>query len=218
MPYNPKNPNTTLTNITALGLHYDQNATDAYQFFNKSLQQVPCNTSSTAQYSLARNCDDCADAYKQWLCAVIIPRCQDYTNDASYLQPRAVNTPFVNQTLAGMVQGGPEFGMKNMTYYNASRNPMIDSDISPGPYKEILPCKEVCYNLVQSCPALLQFACPLPNFGLNWTYGDLDTSLPPGEYSCNAMAVRINGAPALRGRRMVAMMMAASATLVVMAV
>ena len=48
---------------------------------------------------------------------------------------------------------------------------MIDTDIQPGPYKEVLPCVDLCYSLVQSCPASLQFVCPLKNHGLNYTYG-----------------------------------------------
>lgn len=179
-----------------LGLAYDQNAIDAYVFFNKSLQQVPCNTTASAQYSLARNCTDCADAYKQWLCAVLIPRCEDFSNDASYLQPRAVSQGFINQTLNSLFPSinGTALSDYNKTipYMNSSRNRWIDDVIEPGPYKEVLPCKELCYNLVQSCPAVLQFACPLPGFGLEISYGNLDPNLPPGQYSCNWMALEMS--------------------------
>ncbi|KAG9818558.1 hypothetical protein KCU77_g17340, partial [Aureobasidium melanogenum] len=37
---------------------------------------------------------------------------------------------------------------------NSSRNPTIIVDtIAPGPYKEVLPCQDLCYSLVRSCPA-----------------------------------------------------------------
>jgi calcium channel MID1 len=55
---------------------------------------------------------------------------------------------------------------------NGSRNPTIDLVIAPGPYKEILPCEDLCYKLVQSCPASMQFACPQPGvIGFNESYG-----------------------------------------------
>lgn len=38
---------------------------------------------------------------------------------------------------------------------------MIDQKIKPGPWKEVLPCEDLCYQLVQSCPAALGFACPI---------------------------------------------------------
>ena len=38
---------------------------------------------------------------------------------------------------------------------------MIDQIIKPGPWKEVLPCEDLCYQLVQSCPAALDFACPI---------------------------------------------------------
>ena len=47
-----------------------------------------------------------------------------------------------------------------MTYLSSSRNPLIDTVVKPGPYKELLPCKSLCYGLVQNCHALLGFACP----------------------------------------------------------
>lgn len=55
---------------------------------------------------------------------------------------------------------------------NSSRNPaVIDEMIRPGPYKEVLPCEDLCYSLVQSCPAALGFGCPYPGRGLEADYG-----------------------------------------------
>jgi hypothetical protein len=53
---------------------------------------------------------------------------------------------------------------------NASRNPLIDSQIMPGPYKEILPCQDICYTLVKSCPSTFGFGCPRGEW-LNASYG-----------------------------------------------
>lgn len=37
---------------------------------------------------------------------------------------------------------------------------MIDREIKPGPYKELLPCEDLCFDIVRSCPAQLGFVCP----------------------------------------------------------
>lgn len=73
-------------------------------------------------------------------------------------------------------------------YYNTSRNAFIDEKIQPGPYKEILPCEEICYEVVQACPAAMQFRCPqphMPSFNASYaqrpTEGDAFTCNYPGE-------------------------------------
>lgn len=63
---------------------------------------------------------------------------------------------------------------------------MIDRVVRPGPYKEVLPCEDLCYSLVQSCPAALQFACPLPGKGLERSYGRRSGE---GELPCNYLGV-----------------------------
>ena len=169
VPSNPRlySPTTGLPDLAAL---YDSNAASAYQNFSYSLQQIACNTTSTAQYSLARNCDDCARAYKQWLCAVTIPRCEDYNNDAPWLKARNVAQPFANGTI--ITPSTPmDQALMTAVATNSSRNPIIDSTIRPGPYKEVLPCEDLCYDLVQSCPAILGFGCPYPGRGLEDSYG-----------------------------------------------
>ena len=94
----PSNPDkfSPTTGLPDLAATYDKTASDWYQVFNYSLQQIPCNITSTAQYSLARNCDDCARAYKQWLCAVTIPRCDDFSSTAPWLMPRNTAQNFTN--------------------------------------------------------------------------------------------------------------------------
>ncbi|EXJ62669.1 hypothetical protein A1O7_03107 [Cladophialophora yegresii CBS 114405] len=173
VPTNPNkfSPETGLPDLAAL---YDSNAAQMYQYFNYSLQQIPCNTTSSAQYSLARNCDDCARAYKQWLCAVTIPRCADYSNPSGYLKPRNVGQPFINGSSISSdpsLVAGQDQVLLAAVATNSSRNPLIDTSIGPGPYKEVLPCEDLCYDLVQSCPASLGFACPIAGKGLEESYG-----------------------------------------------
>lgn len=179
VPSNPK----TFPNITDLKILYDDNARNLSQNFSYSLQQIPCNTSSSAQYSLARNCDDCAAAYKTWLCAVTIPRCYDFSSNLTYLQPRNVAQNFINGTKPSD-SSDPSFSSVNQStvYMNSSRNSLIDTIIKPGPYKEVLPCQDLCHTLVQNCPAALGFACPLPKRGLNWSYG---FRVPSGDITCS---------------------------------
>ena len=205
-PANPRTFNTT----DLLAQKYDQYAYSLYQNFTNSLQQIPCNTTSSAKYSLARTCDDCDAAYRQWLCAVTIPRCEDISNPSPYLQPRAVNYPFINPSYAVGNDGDLAFSSTNRSriYFNSSRNPMIDAVIQPGPYKELLPCKDICYDLIRSCPAALQFACPLDGHGLNYSYG---SPHPGRELRCNSPRTGISGATGLRVTGVVALHVALTA-------
>lgn len=209
-PANPQTFNTT----ELLALQYDQYAQSLYQNFTYSLQQIPCNTTSSAQYSLARTCSDCDAAYRQWLCAVTIPRCEDISKPAPYLQPRAVNYTFINSSYAVGTDGDLAFSKANRSRlsFNSSRNPMIDSVIRPGPYKELLPCKDICYNLIRSCPAALQFACPLEGHGLNYSYG----SPHPGEVRCNSPWTGKSGAVGLKVTGVVAFYAALAAAFMAM--
>ncbi|KAL8673850.1 MAG: hypothetical protein Q9168_001762 [Polycauliona sp. 1 TL-2023] len=185
VPSNPK----TKPNVTELGLLYDTWANESYQNFNKSLQQIPCETTDSAKYSLARDCDDCDNAYKAWLCAVTIPRCEDFStpfNDKRHLLPRNINQAFINGTETPNDEvTGSLFSPENKTsnHFGVSRNPRIDNEIQPGPYKEMLPCKDLCYHLTQNCPAALGFACPLDSRGLNFSYGHQGQNAK--EWFCN---------------------------------
>lgn len=165
VPANSKN----FPNVSSLAAYYDNATQYSYQFFQKVLAQIPCETTASAQYSLARNCSDCDDAYRQWLCAVSIPRCTDYTSDLPWLQPRAQGQPFPNGTF---LDPSTLAYVNHSAALNGSRNATIDQSVVPGPYKELLPCEDLCYNLVQSCPASMGFDCPQPgNMGFNVSYG-----------------------------------------------
>lgn len=179
VPYNPS----LQTNLTELGLQYNKQAFDLYQNFFFSRQQIPCNTTSSAQYSLARNCTDCDAAYKDWLCAVTIPRCQDYSNqEYSWLQERSVNQSFWHSN-SSFLPASNETGL-NKANRNSGRTPFIQNEIRPGPWREVKPCSDLCYRLVQSCPAALQFECPVGEW-LNASYGDRKNATPGSNVTCN---------------------------------
>lgn len=132
--------------------------------------QIPCETDPTSRYSLARGCDDCRNAYKRWLCTVAIPRCEDYTSDNFFTIIRNAGQPFPNGTL---VPDEERQQLMQKTFHNSSRNRFIDEAIKPGPYREILPCEDICYEVVQSCPAAIGFSCPRPGWpGFNASYGE----------------------------------------------
>ncbi|KAI0471988.1 stretch-activated Ca2+-permeable channel component-domain-containing protein [Xylariaceae sp. FL0804] len=168
----PGNPE-TFPNAAALGQFYDEFTQGMYRNFEFALQQYPCQAEPIRQYSLVKNCDDCKTAYKNWLCSVAIPRCEDFSTpdqEGVYLQPRRVNTPFANGTLL------PESIRANSTdnrARNSSRNPAIDTQVQPGPYKELLPCNDLCYDLIKSCPAAMGFGCPMPGapYSFSTSYG-----------------------------------------------
>lgn len=132
-----------------------------------------------------RNCSTCAAAYKTWLCSVTIPRCEDFTSNDTWLQPRALNQTFPDGTPLSQELLAPYAADMSNSAFLSSRNPLIDSQVKPGPYKEILPCQELCYDLVQSCPAQLGFACPRPWLtGFNTSYG-VKPPIDNGSVVCN---------------------------------
>jgi calcium channel MID1 len=156
-------------NNTELAKAYDNYAKSMYDNFLKVMMQIQCETDSTSRYSLARNCDDCKNAYKRWLCTVSIPRCEDFQGDSLFTVIRNVGQPFPNgSTLATDLQTS----LAQVPSQNISRNSFIDTTIQPGPYKEILPCEDICFQVVQSCPAAIGFKCPQEGmYGFNVSYG-----------------------------------------------
>lgn len=186
----PSNP--TLFGMERLMTFYDDIAVGWYKNFSYSLQQVQCTASKTSAYSLSRNCTDCDLAYKNWLCAVTIPRCMDYSSPLPYLASRAASELFYNSTSDSLQQHpftaplSPEQieEHENTTMHGvSSRNKMIDSIVRPGPYKEIKPCQDLCWALVQSCPSSFGFACPQPgSWGWERSYGVRDGE---GDVTCS---------------------------------
>lgn len=162
----PSNPN-KFSDMPSLAAFYDNYTQSYYESFKKVLAQTACETTSTSQYSLARTCNDCEVAYKRWLCSVTIPRCTDFSSQNEWLIPRAMSQAFPNGTFLPN-----EVKDAILPYMRNSRNPIIDEQIRPGPYKEVLPCDDLCYNVVQSCPASMGFTCPVPgDLGFEHSYG-----------------------------------------------
>ncbi|CAH2354932.1 stretch-activated cation channel Mid1p [[Candida] railenensis] len=134
---------------------YDSNAKSIYQNFSKALQQVACNTTSDAIFSPLLTCDDCSESYKDWLCAVTIPRCSTRSIDGyKYREVNESRSDFINYAIQPM-----------------------------NPYYEILPCVNVCEAVVRTCPSVFGFACPTGNDTISLSYyWDTDDSEYP---TCN---------------------------------
>jgi len=195
----PSNP--TIFGNLDLKNFYDDLAAKWWKNFTYSLQQVQCNASSAAAYSLVRNCDDCSAAYKNWLCAVTIPRCMDRSSGLSYLAERSSNKLFWNNTSSAWQKHPfmPKLAQGEMDEWTStggwlkngnqttsrvpSRNTKIDEIVKPGAYKEVRPCKDLCWTLVQSCPSQLGFTCPRDfTWGKEMSYGERDGG---GDVTCS---------------------------------
>lgn len=156
--------NASTFSVPELSNLYDNMAKERYSNFSKSLQQISCDVAEDDRYSMFSTCRDCDYSYRQWLCAITIPRCADWENNASYLAPREVGK---------------------------SRNPEINRLIKPGRYKEILPCRSLCYGLVRTCPLSLGFTCPTQDlinssYGVMGDDGDVTCSYPGAVYDDNS--------------------------------
>ncbi|EHA47483.1 calcium influx-promoting protein ehs1 [Pyricularia oryzae 70-15] len=162
---------TAFPNPEALGKAYDDQAKEIYDSFEIQIAQVQCETENAQIYSLARTCDDCRAAYKDWLCSVSIPRCEEVTENKGWLH----NRNFDNSD--GQLE----------TFEASSRNSFVNEAIVPRPYKELLPCDELCYDLVQSCPNSMGFVCPTPQskYGFNHSYHIREQDEASGEFKCN---------------------------------
>jgi calcium channel MID1 len=155
--------------IEDLKRFYDEYAEQMYGNFSKAMMQVQCDTANTSKYSLAKTCDDCKTAYKNWVCSVAIPRCEDFGKQDTFLQMRNIMASFPD---GSQVDPGIRERYGTTIAFNSSRLPRIDLEIDPGPYKEVLPCEDLCYNIVQSCPAALGLGCPQPGMiGFETSYG-----------------------------------------------
>lgn len=192
----PANPG-LFPNISTLAAHYDNNTKAQFDVFKKALAQIPCETTPSAQYSLARNCNDCSNAYKEWICAVSIPRCTDWSPNVigqPWLQQRNMIQPFPDSSIvldSGVYKNAND---SSVAAIKSSRNVTIDSIVRPGPYNEILPCDDLCYHIVQSCPAIMGFTCPRPgqkSFNQSYAVTSERKCNFPGSQGLNSWGARL---------------------------
>ncbi|KAG0180586.1 stretch-activated cation channel mid1 [Apophysomyces sp. BC1034] len=161
--YNVPATGSDIWNVTA---SYDDQAKTLFEPFDRALSQFNCETT---QYSLVRNCTDCYNDYKRWLCAVSIPRC---TSPSPIDQVNHKPAPATRR-----INGGE------------SRNPWVDEKFEVSEWTEMLPCIDLCYRVVQSCPPFLQFFCPEGDLAWlqygYWQTGTIETNKSMVDYDIN---------------------------------
>ncbi|KAF9129542.1 stretch-activated cation channel mid1 [Mortierella sp. 14UC] len=150
---------------------YDNFTSNLMDNFNRVLEQYDC---SRSQYSLIRNCTDCSRAYRRWLCSISIPRCTDVSDilderNVGYTPLPVPNSdkpenPYLIDRANGAVVAARSTNTSRGAIAQLSQNPLMD----PGPYGEVLPCIDLCFDVVQSCPNFLGFDCPVKNMGGNY--------------------------------------------------
>lgn len=152
-----RNFSNDMQDVVALGKVYDQHVKDLFTQFEYALEQTACDAHLDSRYSPIRTCDDCRYSYKQWLCAISIPRCS--SENGSYYK---------------------EYESSD------GRNDFIREVIDPPlPYYEILPCIDTCDAIVRDCPADFKFACPTRSDFVGISYGLPDGDTENGAVSCN---------------------------------
>jgi calcium channel MID1 len=192
----PSNATATRDDLVSF---YDNSAQGFWQNFTYSLQQIACNTTSTAQYSLVRNCTDCARDYKTWLCSVTIPRCVDFTHPVGaaaviqspfIIERNLAATKYINGTDVDLGAVGLNSSAAHTPWLATSRFPAIDTTVKPGPYRELLPCIDICYEMVKSCPSSMGFGCPRQRPLVLRSYGYLNDDDAAGvPLPCNRLGV-----------------------------
>ncbi|KAF8308581.1 hypothetical protein DL93DRAFT_2142285 [Clavulina sp. PMI_390] len=112
--------------------------------FSTSLLTFACGRDI---YSPLQSCADCQEAYREWACAVSLPRCAE--------------SPSNNPTPAPALQASNSTG--------ATRS----SNIPPlgKQFTELLPCVETCYQVQRACPSFLGWQCPAYRVNANASYG-----------------------------------------------
>lgn len=165
---------------------YDDFTSNLMDNFMHVLGQYDCTKS---QYSLIRNCTDCERSYRRWLCAVSIPRCTDVEditdpNNVGYQapatpDPSVAENPYLIDRSHGAVVVERNTSTSRGAIAQLRQNPLMN----PGSYGEVLPCIDLCYDVVQGCPNFLGFNCPVKNMVGNYAHMN---SLG---YRCNGLGV-----------------------------
>lgn len=113
------------------------------QAFSASLLTSACGRD---HFSFVSSCLDCYNAYRDWLCRIVLPQCAS-TNS---LHPLDEAAPF------------------KIPRNDTSRR---NADISYAQdYTELLPCMSTCNQVDRACPVSLGFICPRRNFNANESY------------------------------------------------
>ncbi|KAH3682137.1 hypothetical protein WICPIJ_006895 [Wickerhamomyces pijperi] len=129
---------------------YDNYARDVYNNFTLALGLDGCQLPDDQIYSPITSCQECSEAYKNWLCAVLIPRC-DSTIATNSTISRVERTSLRSQVLSESVE-------------------------VPSSYYETLPCIDLCFTIVRNCPSDFGFSCPKMMRDIENNYGFMNAA------------------------------------------
>nr|ODN77362.1 hypothetical protein L203_06303 [Cryptococcus depauperatus CBS 7841] len=114
--------------------------------FSTSLLSKACGRDL---YSHVSSCLDCYNAYRDWLCRMVIPQCG--VSDS----PSANITSTVTGSSISTIFPSPS------TIHRTSSNPRNPSLPAPSyDYDELLPCMSTCNKADRTCPVWLGVRCP----------------------------------------------------------
>lgn len=132
-------PDTFLTNIT-----------DSLESFQTSLSAtgLACGRD---RYSYVSDCVDCYNAYRDWVCQIVLPQCAESGNFSDVGSPPAP-------------QGPSTFDRPLDNPRNSAMSPYATD------YTELQPCISVCTVVESKCPTALTFICPHRHFNADQSY------------------------------------------------
>lgn len=150
--------------------------------FNTTLHTFSCGIPSQGRFSSVRTCEDCFEAYENWLCGVTMPRCTDVPQELqSQAQDNFTTHARANDQVVFSDEPIPESVQPLLVrdHPALSRTPQwapsnLSQDLTtPFPYAEVLPCDGVCHLVAASCPSLISWACPVQDQTLAASYGKM---------------------------------------------
>ncbi|KAE8215369.1 hypothetical protein CF327_g1334 [Tilletia walkeri] len=151
--------------------------------FSRTIDTFPCGDTYFGQYSFVSSCADCKNAYRDWLCAIVLPRCTDPVPDPG-AQSAASQT---GAELTGASTGTntrllPYVVNRNENGTSTSRRPYIDALLKPGTYGELLPCIYTCHFVSRACPPISgwSWGCPVWDISAQRDYGTFVDAGPRG--------------------------------------
>ncbi|PWN21113.1 hypothetical protein BCV69DRAFT_282610 [Microstroma glucosiphilum] len=139
--------------------------------FSKTLSTWSCNDTYFGQYSTVQSCTNCLNSYRDWLCAIAMPRCTDPVESQSNGSAAISDV----DSLTGRSVGSNTELLPYVLNRNVSdtRQSYIDNQLDvDGPYGEVLPCLYTCLFVQRNCPGpLLSWTCPRWDITAQHDYG-----------------------------------------------
>lgn len=133
--------------LTDIPEAYSEVIAENLESFSMSLTAQACGRD---MYSFVSTCADCYDAYRDWVCRMVLPQCAD-----------ADPAPFEN---ISSLPTAPHVVPRT------TDSPRSAAVSYPYAYTELLPCIAACTEVDRVCPLNLQFICPHRNFNANESY------------------------------------------------